>query len=132
MMRDKDKQTSMILSIIGIIPTIWLGLLIAPAMNGGLSELLSKLGTIFDNPFHIEICKDSLKTVLILLLCYGIGIGVYFSSMKNYRRREEHGSAKWGSAKKVNKKYQQKPLSQNKLMTQTYVLVSMQKHIAVT
>ncbi len=97
---------------------IWLGLLIAPAMNGGLSELLSKLGTIFDNPFHTEICKDSLKTVLILLLCYGIGIGVYFSSMKNYRRREEHGSAKWGSAKKINKKYQQKPLSQNKLMTQ--------------
>lgn len=118
MMRDKDKQSSIILSIIGIIPMIWLGLLIAPAMNGGLSELLSKLGTIFDNPFHIEICKDSLKTVLILLLCYGIGIGVYFSSMKNYRRREEHGSAKWGSAKKINKKYQQKPLSQNKLMTQ--------------
>mgnify|MGYP004595363725 CR=1 FL=1 len=118
MMRDKDKQSSIILSIVGIIPTIWLGLLIAPAMNGGLSELLSKLGTIFDNPFHIEICKDSLKTVLILLLCYGIGIGVYFSSMKNYRRREEHGSAKWGSAKKVNKKYQQKPPSQNKLMTQ--------------
>lgn len=118
MMRDKDKQSSIILSIIGIIPMIWLGLLIAPAMNGGLSELLSKLGTIFDNPFHTEICKDSLKTVLILLLCYGIGIGVYFSSMKNYRRREEHGSAKWGSAKKINKKYQQKPLSQNKLMTQ--------------
>ena len=27
-----------------------------------------------------------------------MGIGVYFSTRRNYRRREEHGSAKWGFA----------------------------------
>ena len=36
---------------------------------------------------------------------------------KNYRRREEHGSAKWGSAYKINKKYKQKPSSNNKILT---------------
>lgn len=112
-MQDNDKQSAIVFSILGIIPTIWIALLIAPAVNGGLPEILSKLATIFNNPFSIKLCEDSLKTVLILLLCYGMGIGVYFSSLKNYRRREEHGSAKWGSAKNVNKKYHQKPSSAN-------------------
>ena len=35
-----------------------------------------------------------------------------------YRRKEEHGSAKWGSAKAINKKYKQYPVSQNKILTQ--------------
>lgn len=74
--------------------------------------------TVFNNPFHIELCEVSLKTVLVLLLCYGFGIGIYFSTRRNYRRREEHGSAKWGDARAVNKKYCQTPKSENKLMTQ--------------
>ena len=74
--------------------------------------------TVFNNPFQIELCEDSLKTVLVLLLCYGFGIGIYFSTRRNYRRREEHGSAKWGDARAVNKKYCQTPKSENKLMTQ--------------
>ena len=117
-MRDNDKKTSIILSVIGIIPVVWLALLIAPSVNGGLAEILPKLLTVFDNPFHIELCEDSVKTVLILLLCYGMGIGIYFSTRKNYRRREEHGSAKWGEAAAINKKYRQSPYSENKLMTQ--------------
>ena len=73
---------------------------------------------VFNNPFHIEVCEDSVKTVLILFLCYGMGIGIYFSTQRNYRRREEHGSAKWGNARAVDKKYRQSPYSDNKLMTQ--------------
>jgi hypothetical protein len=78
--------------------------------KGGLPEILPSLMTVFNNPFHIELCGDSVKTVLVLLLCYGMGIGVYFSTRRNYRRREEHGSAKWGNAKAVDKKYRQNPL----------------------
>ena len=70
------------------------------------------------NPFEIMVCEDSVKTVLIFLLAYAMGIGVYFSTRRNYRRREEHGSAKWGSAKAIDKKYRQSPPSENKLMTQ--------------
>ena len=117
-MKQDDKQSAIILSVIGIIPVVWLALLIAPSVGGGLPEILPKLMTVFNNPFHIELCEDSLKTVLVLLLCYGFGIGIYFSTRRNYRRREEHGSAKWGDAKAVNKKYYQAPKSENKLMTQ--------------
>lgn len=117
-MKQDNKQSAVILSVIGILPVVWLALLIAPSVKGGLPEILPKLMTVFNNPFHIELCEDSLKTVLVLLLCYGFGIGIYFSTRRNYRRREEHGSAKWGDARAVNKKYCQTPKSENKLMTQ--------------
>lgn len=117
-MRDNDRQSAIILSVIGIVPVVWLALLIAPSVHGGLPEILPKLMTTFNTPFAIELCEDSLKTVLVLLLCYGMGIGIYFSTRRNYRRREEHGSAKWGEARAINKKYQQNPPSENKLMTQ--------------
>ena len=63
-------------------------------------------------------CEDSVKTVLIFLLAYGMGIGIYLSTRRNYRRGEEHGSAKWGDAKALNKKYRDKDPSANKLLTQ--------------
>ena len=128
-MKQDDKQTAIILSVIGIIPVVWLALLIAPSVGGGLPEILPKLLTVFNNPFQIELCEDSLKTVLVLLLCYGFGIGIYFSTRRNYRRREEHGSAKWGDAKAVNKKYCQAPKSENKLMTQNVSIgINAKKH----
>lgn len=118
MNRDNEKQSEIILALLGIVPIVWISLLIAPFIKEGLPSLFSKLGEIFNNPFHIVLCKDSLKTVLIFLLIYGMAIGIYFSSKKNYRRKEEHGSAKWGNAKIIDKKYKQKPPSNNKLLTQ--------------
>ena len=117
-MKQDDKRAAAILSVIGVIPVVWLALLVAPSVKGGLPEILSKLMAVISNPFQIELCEDSLKTVLVLALCYGFGIGIYFSTRRNYRRREEHGSAKWGDARAVNRKYAQSPKSENKLMTQ--------------
>ncbi|MBS6458360.1 MAG: type IV secretory system conjugative DNA transfer family protein, partial [Firmicutes bacterium] len=74
------------------------------------------------NPFQIQLCEDSVKTVLTLLLVYGIAIGVYLSTEYNYRRREEHGSAKWGTAGSVNKKYANKDKTENKLLTQNVAI----------
>ena len=92
MNRDSNRQSAIILAVIGILPVVWLGLLIAPSVKGGLPEILPSLLTVFNDPFHIELCGDSLKTVLVLLLLYGMGIGIYLSTRRNYRRREEHGS----------------------------------------
>ena len=129
MNRDNERQTAVILSVIGIIPVVWLALLIAPSVKGGLPEILPSLLSAFNKPFHIEVCEDSLKTVLVLLLCYGLGLGIYFSTQRNYRRREEHGSAKWGNARAVNKKYRQSPDSANKLMTQNVCIgLNAKKH----
>ena len=69
----------------------------APYVGGGLVEIIRGLPVAMGNPFQITVCEDSVKTVLM-------GIGIYFSTHRNYRRREEHGSAKWGDAGTLNKK----------------------------
>lgn len=44
------------------------------------------------------------------------------ATKKNYRRRQEHGSAKWGNPKAINKKYKQKPFANNKILTQNVAI----------
>ena len=117
-MRSDDKQARRILCLLGIIPVIWLGLLLAPAVSGGLPEIIVQFPAAMNDPFHIVLCEDSVKTVLVFLCAYGMGIGIYLSTRRNYRKGEEHGSAKWGDARAINKKYQETAYTQNRLFTQ--------------
>lgn len=118
MRHDKFSRQNVLLCCLGTIPVVWLALRIAPFMKDGLSGLIQNFGAAMSRPFHITLCEDSLKTVLIFLGIYGLGIGVYLSSSRNYRRREEHGSAQWGSPAQVNRKYADKVPAQNKILTQ--------------
>lgn len=124
----KDKS-SIVLICFGGIVVIWLALLIAPLINGGIIEIINGTPEKINNPFNIEICKDSLKAIFIFFTAYILGIGIYVSTRKNYRRGEEYGSAIWGVAGKVNKKYMQIPKEQNKLLTQNVRIgLKAQKH----
>ena len=118
MRRDKFSKQNIILYVFGVIPVVWLALLVAPCMENGLAGLIENFGSVMENPFRITLCEDSLKTVLILLLIYGLAIGVYLSTDRNYRRREEHGSARWGVPSRVNKKYADPVRTENKILTQ--------------
>lgn len=114
----KKEHNPLILCLFGIIPVVWLGLLIAPTAHGGLPEIVARFPAVMNDPFHIELCGDSLKTVLVLLCAYGLAVGVILSSRRNYRRGEEHGSSKWGSARTVNRKYRAAAPEENKIFTQ--------------
>ena len=114
----KRENNPLVLCLFGILPVVWLGLLIAPAAHGGLLEIVAGFPAVVNDPFHIELCGDSLKTVLVLLCAYGLAVGVILSSRRNYRRGEEHGSAKWGSARTVNRKYRAAAPEDNKIFTQ--------------
>lgn len=119
MREDKFSRTNVILYCLGLIPTVWLGLIAAPALRSGLPNLIKNLAVVFSNPFHIVWCEDSVKAVLIFICAYAMGIGIYLSTARNYRRREEHGSAHWGNAGQVNKKYENKAEPEkNKILTQ--------------
>ncbi len=115
-MRQDDKKIAKVFYIIGIVPIIWTALLVAPYINGGIIGILKNSSDIFTRPFNISFTENSIKTVLIFLLIYILAILVYEATRKNYRRREENGSAKWGDAKELNKKYKQ-PNNYNKILT---------------
>lgn len=59
-----------------------------------------------------------LLCILLIIAATVFGVCLYYSTKRNYRRGEEHGSAKWGIPKEVNRKYMQQPASDNKLLTQ--------------
>ncbi len=128
-MNDNDRKTEIVLFCLGGIVIIWLSLLIAPYINGGLVEIINNLPQKMNTPFEIEFCKNSIKSILIFLLIYLLGIGVYLSTRRNYRKGKEYGSAIWGNARQINKKYMQLPKSQNKILTQNVMLgLNARKH----
>ena len=114
----KDNREIIAASLIGTVPVIWIALLIAPHWNGNLFDVFEQMDEIFNRPLHIRWTEDSLRAVFFCLLAYAMGIFIWLSSRKNYRRGEEHGSAKWGDALAVNRKYRQKPERMNKILTQ--------------
>ena len=123
MKRDNPKDV-LFMAAFGVVPVVWLGLIISPALSGGqglasqLPELIPRLTAALNDPLHIEWCEDSLKTVLFFIAAYTMAIGIYIATRRNTRPREEHGSAKWGEAAVVNRKYADRYYTQNKILTQ--------------
>lgn len=115
---NEDKLTEYILIGFGIIPVILAALTVAPFLSDGLAGIVKDLTHSMNNPINIQWCADSPKAILVFLAAYGAGIGVYFSTRRNYRRGEEHGSAKWGNARRTCKKYAEKDSRKNLILTQ--------------
>lgn len=105
------------------LPVIWwVAILLADAIQPGrnLFELMEVLIEKLNHPFQFHYTEYTIKSMLVCTLLYAAGIGIFYSSQKNYRRGEEHGSARWGDARQICKKYSQKPYSQNILLTQNF------------
>ena len=105
------------------LPVIWwVAILLADAIQPGrnLFELMEVLTEKLNHPFQFHYTEYTIKSLLVCTLLYAAGIGIFYSSQKNYRRGEEHGSARWGDARQICKKYSQKPYSQNILLTQNF------------
>ena len=105
------------------LPVIWwAAILLADAIQPGrnLFELMEVLTEKLNHPFQFHYTEYTIKSMLVCTLLYAAGIGIFYSSQKNYRRGEEHGSARWGDARQICKKYSQKPYSQNILLTQNF------------
>ena len=109
----------MIIMFALLIPVvIWFALKLAGCYEPELSlfDLLERLAESLNYPLDIEINEYSLKTVLVFLLLYVMGIGIYFSSSEKRRPGEEHGSAEWGSVSALARKYTDKSNKFNNLI----------------
>lgn len=114
----QQQKSNLLLFFCGVILVTWLALMVAPYVHHSIIEMIPYLSVAIEQPFQITIVDDSLKAVLFFLGAYVLAIGIYSSTRRNYRRGEEHGSAKWGDAAKVNKKYRDRRGLENKLLTQ--------------
>lgn len=116
-MKDRKQDEYILLGLL-IIPVIWFAILIAPYSSGGLIYALPYISEAINHPFSFSWCDNTPRMTLIFILIYAIGVMVYLSTMKNYRRTVEYGSAKWANALNINRKYANKNYLENKLLSQ--------------
>lgn len=110
------KSNDTLFYLIGIIPVIWLALLLAQSLGGGLPELLRNLTVALEQPTNIIWTDKSLPTILICLAAYGMAVLLYRTNQGRTRDGEEHGSAAWATPASVNAQFAQKdsiPLTQH-------------------
>ena len=67
-----DRKQVLILSVIGVIPVIWLALLVAPAIDGSIIESLPAIEERLQSPWQIQFDESSVKTVLLFLMLLAI------------------------------------------------------------
>lgn len=113
-----SRRDDILIAAAGALPVVWIGLKIAPYWMNSVFLLITRFDEIFAEPFHIQWTEHSLEAVFLCLFVYAMAIGIWLSTRRNYRRGEEHGSAKWGDARAVNRKYRQHPANMNKILTQ--------------
>ena len=110
------KSNDTLFYLIGTIPVIWLALLLAQSLGGGLPELLRNLTSALEQPTNIVWTDKSLPTILICLAAYGMAVLLYRTNQGRTRDGEEHGSAAWATPASVNAQFAQKdsiPLTQH-------------------
>ena len=110
------KSNDTLFYLIGTIPVIWLALLLAQSLGGGLPELLRNLTSALEQPTNVIWTDKSLPTILICLAAYGMAVLLYRTNQGRTRDGEEHGSAAWATPASVNAQFAQKdsiPLTQH-------------------
>ena len=110
------KSNDTLFYLIGIVPIVWLALLLAQSLGGGLPEPLRNLTSALEQPTNIVWTDKSLPTTLICLAAYGMAVLLYRTNQGRTRDGEEHGSAAWATPASVNAQFAQKdsiPLTQH-------------------
>ena len=80
-MKQNEELQNRILYFLGIFPTIWLALIIAPNLNTGLINIIKEFTNSMNNPLKIYWCTNSIKSILIFLLIY-IMILLFMNQLK--------------------------------------------------
>ena len=99
------------------VPVIYFALAAATVYEPGMS-LLRLLPAVTELGLgRVRWTEYSLRAILLFLSAYVGGIALYWSSRQNLRPGEEHGSARWGSVRELDRKYRDKDEEMNVILT---------------
>lgn len=99
---------------------LWLGAIAAYAYEPGMNlmDFMGRFAVAVERPFAIGWTAHTPKFLAGALAAYACAIGLYYSTRQNRRPGEEHGSAKWGSPRQLDRKYRDKAPEKNVILTQ--------------
>lgn len=99
------------------IPIIYFALAAATVYEPGMS-LLRLLPAVTELGLgRVRWTEYSIRAILLFLSAYVGGIALYWSSRQNLRPGEEHGSARWGSVRELDRKYRDRNEEMNVILT---------------
>lgn len=126
---DWRDKLPMLLLMLG--PVLYLAAVLASGYEDGMNiiELMGRFAELVERPFSLRWTGHTLKFMLGAVIAYGVTVLFLFSTKENKRTGEEHGSAQWGSARQLDRKYRDKDPERNTVLTQ-HVSMSLdgQKH----
>ena len=99
------------------VPVIYFALAAATVYEPGMS-LLRLLPAVTELGLgRVRWTEYSMRAILLFLSAYVGGIALYWSSRQNLRPGEEHGSARWGSVRELDRKYRDRDEEMNVILT---------------
>lgn len=115
---DWRDKLPMLLLMLG--PVLYLAAVLASGYEDGMNiiELMGRFAELVERPFSLRWTGHTLKFMLVAVVAYGVTILFLFSTKENKRTGEEHGSARWGSARQLDRKYRDKDPERNTVLTQ--------------
>ena len=100
------------------LPVVYFAMVAASVYIPGenIFALLERISTMVRRPDLLRWTAYTPRFLLVFLLLYGGGVLLYYADHENRRPGEEYGSAKWGSARELNKQYAD-PNGKNVILT---------------
>lgn len=89
------------------LPVVYFAMVAASVYIPGenIFALLERISTMVRRPDLLRWTAYTPRFLLVFLLLYGGGVLLYYADHENRRPGEEYGSAKWGNARELNKRY---------------------------
>lgn len=89
------------------LPVVYFAMVTASVYIPGenIFALLERISTMVRRPDLLRWTAYTPRFLLVFLLLYGGGVLLYYADHENRRPGEEYGSAKWGNARELNKRY---------------------------
>mgnify|MGYP000402907770 FL=1 len=118
---NKDRRTEIILYGLLLIPLLFTAAALAQATEQaqGLAEITAVLSSILNNPMALKWCASTPKFLLAVLVLYPLAVYCYMLDQADRHPGAEHGTAKWGSAHRLNIKYRNtKDTKENYILTE--------------
>lgn len=109
---------------------IWLAVLLATGYQEGMDliGLLLRFPALMEHPFALRWTPYTPRSILLALLIYAMAIGLYYAMRENRRPGEEYGSAKWGSAAELDRKYEDRRAGKGNAILTEHVRLGLDDH----
>lgn len=117
-MRSQNKTAQYILWVLAFPFVLWAAAVLAYAFTEktSLSDFINIITACLSAPLSFHWTENTGRFLLFATLLYPAGIAAYYAGQGNRRPGEEHGSARWGSARALDRKYRDRKHPENNII----------------